>query len=100
LNDVYAELLGAHLLATLREAFAVAPALKYARVIGARPSDTGAEILFDVEATRAGHDWSEDTLGTRLLATAELGLHRVGRTSEIRGWPSESLRPDVVIKSA
>jgi hypothetical protein len=38
-NKVYAELLGAHLLATIREAWSVAPSLDHLRVIGFRDDD-------------------------------------------------------------
>ena len=94
-NEVYADLLGAHLLATIREAWAVGPSLEHLRVIGARePRGSEAEVLFDVDVSRADGDWEHDGWGNVVLDRAELGLNLVGRASEVRGWPQSSWRTD------
>jgi hypothetical protein len=97
LNDVYADLIGAHLLATLREAWAVAPSIERVRVVGARPSETGAEILFDVDNVRTVGRWDDDDFGSIVLEDSEWGLHRIGRTREVGGWPASKLRSDISV---
>lgn len=74
-NDVYVELLGAHLLATLREAFAVGPSLRSCRVIGVRPAGAGErEFLFDVKAGRDNAEaMTPDRTATRRVARGALG---------------------------
>jgi len=96
LNEVYAELVGAHLLATLRETWAVAPSLTNVRIVGGR---TGVDIddagiLFDVDVLRAEGDWADDDWGQAILEQSEWGLYRVGKTKEVRAWPREQMRPD------
>ena len=93
LQETYAGLLGAHLLATIRETWAVAPSLTKLRVIGMRRADP-LDVLFDVDVDR-GEAMTDDRAGDRLLAGAQWGLHRTGRTQEVSGWPAEALRPDV-----
>ena len=50
---MYAKLLGAHILATARETWAVAPSLSNLRIIGLRLANDEGEVLFDVDAVRA-----------------------------------------------
>jgi hypothetical protein len=97
LNAVYAELLGAHLLATLRETWAVAPSLKQTRVVGARPNGRSADILFDVNVLRSQTGWHEDGYGSAILDEARWGLHRTGRTGEVCGWPTNELSGDISV---
>jgi hypothetical protein len=61
----YAQLLGAHLLATLRETWAVAPSVQHARVGGALRVPTGVpfEVLFDIEAHCETGLWTDDLFG-------------------------------------
>ncbi len=94
LADVYAELLGAHLLATLRESWAVGSSLSDIRVIGVRGRGSSAEVLFDVEASRNVASRG-DGYGRVLLDEAVVGLHRSGRTREVAPWPASELDPEV-----
>lgn len=94
LGEVYADLLGAHLLATLRESWAVGPSLRDLRVIGVRGRGASAEVLFDVEASRSAASRG-DGYGRVLLDQAPAGLRRVGRTREVAPWPPEELDPEV-----
>jgi hypothetical protein len=98
LNEVYADLLGAHLLATIREAWAVAPSLANLRIIGVRrATEARLEALFDVEVSRADGHWHDDTWGTVVLSAREQqGLNRFGQSAEVRPWPHEKLRADVL----
>jgi hypothetical protein len=84
LQQTYAELLGAHLLATIRETLAVAPAITSIRVVGRRTADDGH--LFDITVAR-DDNWADDRAGMAILNSADHGLHRVGRTSEVQPWP-------------
>ena len=94
-NDAYAELVGAHLLATARETWACAPSLTTLRIVGARKRvGIGAEILFDVDTERAQGLWSTDNLGETILQHSEWGLNRTGLTNEVRPWPGDQLRRD------
>lgn len=94
LNQVYAELLGAHLLATIRETWAVAPSLMNLRVAGLRTRADGPGcVLFDVDVLRADGRWADDGRGEFLLAHAQWGLNRAGRAQEVQLWPREKLRP-------
>jgi hypothetical protein len=95
LNNAYADLLGAHLLATLRQTWAVAPSIQQARVIGILDAEPGQQVLFDVTSNRADRRWNDDTHGQALLQAAPRGLRRVGRTHAIQAWPAEQLGPDV-----
>lgn len=96
-NDTYSKLLGAHLLATLRETWAVAPSIETVRVIGQRSrSNGGVEWLFDIEVKRDSCDWSIDTAGDDVLTdTKQYGLKRKGQAKEVQGWSTEDLRPDL-----
>jgi hypothetical protein len=88
LNDVYADLMGAHLLATVREAWATGPSLTHLKVIGIRRGPGNAdEHLFTVEVDRAGVAWQDDHAGATVLRAAPYGLNRVGRTREVRPLP-------------
>lgn len=83
LNDVYAELLGAHTLATLRETWAGAPSLAVVRLAGV--VDKGAiEVLFDLTVRREEARWDDDSLAIHLL---DDHLRRVGRTGEVASRP-------------
>jgi hypothetical protein len=95
-NDVYARVLGAHLLATTREAWAIGPSLQRLRIIGiaGRPR-IDPEILFDVLVRRDGEDWREDDLGPVILGRAPFGLRRGGRTREVASWPPDQVSGDV-----
>jgi len=94
LADVYAELLGAHLLATLRESWAVGSSLSDIRVIGVRGRGSSAEVLFDVEASRNVASRG-DGYGRVLLDEAVVGLRRSGRTREVAPWAASELNPEV-----
>jgi hypothetical protein len=95
-QEVYAELLGAHLLATLRETWAVCPSLTQVRVIGIRwEAGSVVEVLFDVNAARNEGQWADDSWGSVVLQHASSGLNRGGRTREVQPWPQDGLRPDV-----
>lgn len=94
LADVYADLLGAHLLATLRESWAVGPSLRDIRVIGVRGRGSSAQILFDVEASPKVA-FRDDGYGRVLLDEAPVGLRRTGRTREVVPWPTSELDPEV-----
>jgi len=94
LAEVYADLLGAHLLATLRESWAVAPSLRDIRVIGVRGRGLSAEVLFDVEASRDAASRG-DGHGRVLLEESTVGLRRSGRTREVAPWPPAELDPEV-----
>lgn len=93
--EVYAQLLAAHLLATLRETWAVGPSVQAIRVIGVRRRHAASEVLFDVEAERASAADGDDTYGDQLLRQSDHGLHRPGRTREVTSWPLEILDPQV-----
>ena len=95
LNEVYAELVGAHLLATARETWAVAPALTTLRIRGVRNgAETEPEVLFDVDLMSTEGEWGNDSWGEAMLEDSKWGLNRKGRTREVQPWPSEELRPD------
>lgn len=96
LNEVYADLVAAHLLATIRESWAVGPSLVRLRVVGIRRAPLGAnELLFDVDVTRDGGRWADDRQGRGVLHGAPVGLNRSGRTLEVRCWPPGQCRPDI-----
>lgn len=96
LNDVYAELLGAHLLATLRETWAVAPSLEQVRVVGLRQNNGHYDVLFDVGSVRGMNPWHDDNFGSTLLAEPTSGLVRAGRIQEVRPWSPDRIDPDVL----
>lgn len=91
-NQVYADLIGAHLLATLRETWAVAPSVTQVRVLGVHPvlessPTTGRyAALFDITATRAATNWADDGTGSRLLTSGPCGLRRTGRVAAVTTW--------------
>jgi hypothetical protein len=64
LNQVYAQLLAMHLLATLREAWAVAPSLQSIRVIGLGGPAAANGMIFDVTCNR-GDPHTEMARGAR-----------------------------------
>jgi hypothetical protein len=94
-NAVYAELLGAHLLATIREAWVVGRSLAQLRVIGTRHSQIAPDVLFDIDVDRAHGQWNNDSWGAVLVQQPHWGLHRAGRTAEVPPWTTTSLRPDI-----
>jgi hypothetical protein len=95
LNQLYAEFIGAHLLATLRETWAIGPSLDVIRVVGIRKADVDdVEILFDIQASRRERNWAVDEGGDLTLERSEFGLYRVGKTQEVRAWPVEDLPTD------
>lgn len=94
-NDTYADLLGAHLLATLRETWAVAPSIDTVCAVGLLSNTESLRVAFDVTATRGSGPWQEDTAGRALLDQAPLGLNRTGRTHAVTAWPRSALAPDI-----
>lgn len=100
LNEVYVALIGAHLLATLREAFAVGPSLESVRIIGVRSGpDDASGVLFDVTTGRTEAGGSDDA-GVALLAAAHRGLRRTGRTGEVQAWPLADLDPSARVAAS
>ena len=99
LNQVYAQLLAIHLLATLRESWAVAPSLRSIRVIGLGGPGTSEDLIFDVTCTRDDPQTElEDGDGSRIeawLAGREVGLRRAGRTREVASWPLSAYPPEL-----
>jgi hypothetical protein len=95
LNDVYAALVGGHLLATFREAWATAPSISLIRIFGVRkrPNDP-LEVLFDVEGSRDDPHWNDDSLGASVLARSD-GLRRGGQARAVQAWPKRDLRNDL-----
>ena len=93
-QQAYAELIGAHLIATLREGFAVAPSLQDIRVIGLlTETSTSLGFFFDVDAARNSGRWGDDDYGYSILERSPLGLSRKGKSEEIYFRKSEELRP-------
>ena len=90
-NEAYAELLGAHLLATARETWAVAPALETLRMVGLLDSDRASGVLFYFEVNRDDAPWQSDSTGTRILDVVPFGLNRVGRARQVTPWPDDQL---------
>lgn len=87
-NKTYGQLLAAHLIATLREAWAVAPSLKTIQIVGVDENTSTAEgILFDVTIKKEFGLWEDDGLGETILANAEIGLNFKGKSSEVIPWP-------------
>lgn len=91
LQQAYADLLGAHLLATARESWAVAPSLTTLRILGVQLEPPTPHLLFDVTVHRSETPWHNDQAGAHLLSQA---LHRPGRTREVTPLPTTGLRPD------
>jgi len=95
LNEAYADLLGAHTLATVREAWAVAPGLAKIRIMGmCRTPGMAKGLLFDVSVTRNCGNWLDDRWGRVVLDATPGGLTRVGRACEITSWPADRLTSD------
>jgi hypothetical protein len=95
LNDVYADLLGAHVLATIRESWAVGRGLTHLRIIGIRQeADRPIETLFDIDVARGEGRWDDDRWGSVALQHATHGLYRTGRTRDVQPWPRQQQRPD------
>ncbi len=95
-NEVYGDLLGAHLLATIRETWAVGRSLTQLRIIGVRwGTRPAADVLFDVDVDRNNGQWANDTWGSVVLQHSAYGLNRIGRTHEIQPWAPDKLRADV-----
>lgn len=86
-EDAYQELLGAHLLATVREAWAVAPSLQELNVIGQRSTDGRQGFLFSVTLHRSDAAWEDDELGLSLLGRDPRPLRTAGRSKQIELWP-------------
>lgn len=92
--DTYAEILGAHLLATVRETFAVGPSVTSVRVTGVRCSEQDREeVLFDVTVARGSVPVNDIRYGEQILAQSPRGLRRTGRTREVSAWPPADLNP-------
>ncbi len=83
----YRALLGAHLLATVREAWAVGAPLTELNVIGQRSTDGRRGFLFSVTLQRTDGVWDDDGLGIALLERAPRPLRTSGRTRQIDLWP-------------
>jgi hypothetical protein len=98
LNETYAQLLGAHLLATIRETWAIAPSVTDVRLLGTRekPADDSPHVLFDVDVSRGERIWTDDEAGAAVLEHAPWGLVRTGGAKEVQPWQVRRLRPDVV----
>lgn len=90
-QQTYAELLGAHLLATIRESWAVGPSLTDLRIIGIRVDRSVRQILFDLDVRRQYGQWDNDAWGTHLLSDQ---LNRTGRTREVSPLDPGKLRVD------
>lgn len=101
LNEVYANLIGAHLLATIRETLIVGRCITNARIIGACDlASGGVEPLFDVDIERSGDNWADDDSGRRVLGHAKFGLRTGGRTQEVQPWSLAEMRADVAAITA
>jgi hypothetical protein len=103
LNEVYADLIGAHLLATYRETWAVAPSLTRVRVTGLFEREPGPfQLAFDVSGQRSEGEWNDDDWGTAILEQSRWGLNLVGKTREVTGWPNARAneRANIIVKSA
>lgn len=105
-NDVYASLLGAHLLATVRETWATAPSLVRLKVTGARRGPNGAEErLFTVNVTKAlgaaaiVEDGGRKTTFTHLLDAADLADLRGVEVSahQFRRWVPKAYEARVTV---
>jgi len=96
-NQVYAELIGAHLLATLRETWAVAPSVTQVRVLGvhsvAQPTSSAGRYtaLFDITVTQTATNWADDSAGNQLVTSGPCGLRRTGRVAAVTTWVPEEL---------
>lgn len=99
LNQVYAQLLAIHLLATLRETWAVAPSLQTLRVIGLGGPGDPTALVFDVTCSRhAPRTELDDPDGSGFeawLAGRDAGLRRTGRTKAVTTWPTTAEPPEL-----
>ena len=94
-NQVYGELLGAHLIATLREAWAVAPSLQEIRIVGIdQAHNLGEGTLFDISVNREDGRWDDDSWGDIILAVSKIGLKRRGKSGEIIYWDDSEHQVD------
>lgn len=94
-NEVYGQLLGAHLIATLREAWAVAPSLMRIRIVGIdQHKAVGEGTLFDVTVLREDGRWDDDSWGEAILVMARFGLKYKGKSKEIVPWSAKELPID------
>ena len=100
LHDAYASLLGAHLLATARETWAVTPSVRTAKIAGVRraipdskPTQTIArlEVLFDIDIARDDPRWNDDSYSHDILSDHPHGLRRIGKTGTVSPWPTKEL---------
>lgn len=104
LHDVYAALLGAHLVATAREAWAVGPSLGLLNIVGIRIADSSKpadrfgryEVLFDLDLARDEGLWARDDYGEDVLAEQPHGLRRTGKTFAVTPWNLGVLRPETI----
>jgi hypothetical protein len=97
LNQVYAQLLAMHLLATLRETWAVAPSLQTLRVIGLGGPGDPTALVFDVTCSRHTPELDNPN-GSGIeawLAGRDVGLRRSGRTKEVVTWPTAAGPPEL-----
>jgi hypothetical protein len=93
---LYADLVGAHLLATVRETLVVGRCMVDIRFIGVRDvAGSGVEPLFDVDVERASEDWTDDRAGRRILDNARWGPQTAGRTQEVQARSVSEMRSDV-----
>jgi hypothetical protein len=91
-NEVYGQLLGAHLIATLREAWAVAPSLKQIRIIGIDQEEASADkALFDISVQREDGRWEDDSWGEAILEMSKFGLKYKGKSREIIHWTQNEI---------
>jgi len=86
-DGAYRALLGAHLLATLREAWAVAPSLSEVNVVGQRAADARLGFLFSITAHRPDGGWEDDAKGLGLLDKGPRPLRRATRSGGLILWP-------------
>jgi hypothetical protein len=99
-NEVYGQLLGAHLIATIREAWAVAPSLKQIRIVGIdQHKAVGEGTLFDVTVQREDGRWDDDNWGEAILVMEKFGLKYKGKSKEIVAWSAKDLPIDFSISS-
>lgn len=104
LHNAYAALLGAHLLATAREAWAVGPGLGLLNVVGIRDASTSKpddrfgryEVMFDADLARDEGRWAFDDYGEDLLQDQPHGLRRLGKALAVTPWAVGALRTQTV----
>lgn len=89
-NSVYGQLLGAHLLATIREAYAIGPSLNALQIIGVSESSS-TDVYFDIAINRASYNYTDDHSGETILSSEPYGFRRTGKAGSILPWPPEQL---------